>query len=925
MSIEWSLDEIRPSVVPIRHRSKSGTGFFIGPRTLLTARHLLDDVFIGMKFPVSQGDREFTVMVSDLPEELDVAVLTTAEPSKCWLELDLQPNIGDDLVSFGFPKKYPDGDTFTAVVEGPTLVDNAPLLKFREGQVTQGFSGAPLYNRGHRGVSGVVKSTRGENQELGGRAVALASLLAAVPSLRRLLYQPGSQPRPQAEPSEPTSNDKIDLLAQEVLAGDAVVVVGDVLDPAHRVSRRAMDDFLRQETVRSLDPESRRLELLRFLRSSPLSKIKAYETLAGLPFDTVLSLHPDARLEGALHSYRSITLDDRLRVSDLAVGRKELYLFGGSVLFGTGLILNQNDRDDLRERYERLHWGLRDRLAMAPILFFGCSPKNRITKRLLFDILRHRTPLDGRLFVVGESADWSTVPGHAIFLDSHPAEVLGALHRAIDGRSPIQTQEWVIDQAPDNTRFRYLDHYTESDRSVFFARVDDCEALLEVVLSAPDKTSVLCGRSGTGKTSLVLAGLQPLLFRRTHMPVEYLRSTADPLQTLEQSLTTIFGLDSGYVFAHDHSLTRLRAHCAGLRTPILFVVDQIEEAFVKGGKEITRKFLSVIRELTATDWFPGRFLLVVREDFLHELAGDRAGGVSALASVYRLHDFDHRSAALVVTETTAAMGWDCEEGFVGAMLEDLAPDQILPAYLQIVCHRMQEASTNLGRFNVSTYTSLGRASTILRNHVNDAFEGRPREQIRLIKSILAVMITGQDTKSLLTAPEIATRSGVSAHLAEATLFALIHDFRLVREVQLDDVRFELAHESLVATITEWLDESDHRLRMIQDIIDQEMVLAKRNPGHIIPDDRLSLIESALGDLDVGDGPLGLIASSFCVRGALPAAIADRLTGLTPPQRLHALLIRPVASDEHQLEAILRSPLGDLLPVCDPADLPGILA
>jgi hypothetical protein len=761
MSIEWSLDEIRSSVVPIRHRGRSGSGFFIGPETLLTARHLLgEDAFIGMTFAVRRPDWEFTVTVSYLPEALDVAVLTASEPSECWLGVDLnQPILGDELVCFGFPKKYPDGDTFTTVVEGFTRVGDSPLLKFREGQVTQGFSGAPLYHQKHRRVIGVVKSTRSEHQELGGRAVALESLLQAVPSLRRLRYQ--AVPKPQADPAELTWNDKIDVLADEVLAGDAVVVVGDVLYPGHRVGRQARNDFLRQETIRSLEPEARREELLSFLRSSPLPKVKAYKTLAGLPLETVLSLHPDARLETSLRSYRPIILDDELRAADLAVGTKELYLFGGSVLFGTGIILTQNDRDDLRKRYTVLRRGLRDRLAMAPILFLGCDREDRITERLLRDILEHRTPQDGKLFVVGKPAGWSGEDGHKVFfLDSSPAEVLSALDRAIAGRNPIPTHEWVVDQTPANLGFRFLDHYTESDRSLFYARAAESEALLEVVLSAPDRTSVLCGRSGTGKTSLVLAGLQPLLFRRTHMPAEYLRSTADPLQGLEQSLTSILGLDTGYVFAHDPALTGLRAHCAGLKSPILFVVDQLEEAFVKGGKETTRNFLSVVRELAATDWFPGRFLLVIREDFLHELASDRDRGTSTLASVYRLHDFDHQSAALAVTETAAAMGWDCEEGFVGAMLEDLAPDYVLPAHLQIVCHRVQEVSTGINRFSVSTYTDLGRASTILRNHVNDAFEGLPHDRIRLIKNVLAVMITGQDTKSLLTAAEIAVRSGI---------------------------------------------------------------------------------------------------------------------------------------------------------------------
>src|SRR5450755_4018353 len=134
MSLEWSLDSLRSAVVPIRHGNKSGSAFFIGPTTLLTARHLLPDAFVGMTLRLSQGDRHFTVMVGDLPENIDVAMLTTTEPSTSWLTLDMKPNVGDRLISYGFPHNYPHGDSFTAEVEGLSSPDgDTVLLKFKQG------------------------------------------------------------------------------------------------------------------------------------------------------------------------------------------------------------------------------------------------------------------------------------------------------------------------------------------------------------------------------------------------------------------------------------------------------------------------------------------------------------------------------------------------------------------------------------------------------------------------------------------------------------------------------------------------------------------------------------------------------------------------------------------------------------------------
>lgn len=915
-------EELQRCVVSISYDvgKKRGSGFFIAPRTILTTKHILTEAIVGARYKISQSGREFAAHVIAVPEELDLAVLEADEPSQFWLSLDRSPAIGDRLLAFGFPNNHPGGDSFTAKVEGVTNDGSAHLLEFRSGQVAEGFSGAPLYNLDRRGVSGVVKSTRDPRTSFGGRAVAIASVLEVLPSVRALAWDLSS-PGHQRDRAGLSASEQIETLAREVLAGDAVVVVGDVLDSSDRLSRQAVAEFIRRDSLKSLDNDSKRFRLLNYLRSAPSTTSKAYETLAHLPFSTVVSLHPDAQLERALHSYRAVTLDESLRVSELAVGKRDLYLFGGSVLFGKGLILDQDDRDDLRERYNRLYRGFRDRLAMAPILFVGCGLAHWATRRLLFDILRHRTPLDGKLFAAASRSDWSAViPGDTTVIDMAPEELLSALDEAVAGRRPIQMRTWV-DQIPEYKGFRYLDHYTESDRSVFFARSHDCEALLGLVLSAPSKISVLCGQSGTGKTSLVLAGLQPLLHSQTHMRVEYLRSTADPLRMLEHSLVNLAGVESDYSLATDSSFLELRKQFLEMSNPILFVIDQLEEAFVKGGKQTTKEFLATIRDLATLDWFPARFLLVVREDFLHELADDRAGGASTLASVYRLPDFDHAAASIVVKETATAMGWECEPGFVGAMLEDLSPDHILPSHLQIVCHCVQEASTHLSRFNVSTYTRLGRASAILRNHVDNALEGLPGANIRLIKSILAAMVTSRDTKFLLTGDEIASRSALPPETVAETLLELIHDFRLVREIQLDDVRFELAHESLVPTVIEWLDASDHNLRTVQDIVDQEVVLGRRDPGHLISDDRLLLIESVLNELNLSEDALSLVASSFCVRGSIPAAVADRLTVLPKHRQIESLWVRPVASDSHQFEAVLRSSVSDAFPECDPSDLP----
>jgi S1-C subfamily serine protease len=899
-----------------------GVGFFVAPKTIFTARNVLTNLEIGAKYGITSGGGRFSARLVAVPAELDLAILETSRDSQSWLPFDRSPAIGDRLIALGSAPGQP--ASLMAKLEGVTKNNRARLLEFWCERPCDGLTGAPLYNLDRRGVCGVITSARYVSTGYGGRAISVASAIELLPTVRAIAWEHTFEEGYQSHGSATTS-EQIRVLAKEVLAGDVIIVLGDVLDSSGKLGREAVEGYLRRELSTLADDDSKRVELLKYLRSESRSANPLYETLARLPISTIVSLHPDARLEQALHSYRIVTLGEDLQLAELSAGKRELYLLGGSVLFGKGLILNQDDRDDLREHYNRLHQGFRQALAMVPILFMGCDFADWTTKRLLWDILRHRTALDGKLFSANSgSSSKPAIPGETTVIDMTPGELLGSLEVATSGRRPIEVRTWV-DQIPVARGFRYLDHFTENDRGAFYARERECHELLAVVLSAQSKISVLCGRSGAGKTSLALAGLKPILQNETHMRVEYVRSTADPLQALESTLSEITGNWSDYSLADDHAFEQLRERLLRIPNPILLVFDQLEETFVKGGRRTTTEFLTTIRRMATFDWLPIRFLLISREDFLHELAGNRTSSISTLASVYRLADFDHAAASDVVRRTAATMGWECEPGFVRAMLEDLSPETISPSNLQIVCHRVQQESAQLKKLSASIYTRLGRASEILRSHIDNALQGLPGTTVRQIKTILGVMVTSSDTKFMLSDAEIASRSGLSQQEVDDCLLDLVHRHRLVREIQLDEVRYELTHESLVPTVLEWLDASDHKLRTVQDIVDQEVVVGRRVPGHVISVDRLTLVSAVLDQLNLNEDALSLVASSFCVvSGEVPGPLVTRVANLSKRRQIESLWIRPVFADSHQFEAVLRSPVSEILPLYDASDLPDSL-
>lgn len=63
-----------------------------------------------------------------------------------------------------------------------------------------------------------------------------------------------------------------------------------------------------------------------------------------------------------------------------------------------------------------------------------------------------------------------------------------------------------------NSPYKFLDAYTRHDAEIFFGRDLEIKALLSDVLLS--KLTVLFARTGTGKTSLIRAGLIPRLEKK---------------------------------------------------------------------------------------------------------------------------------------------------------------------------------------------------------------------------------------------------------------------------------------------------------------------------------------------------------------------------------------------------------------------------
>jgi hypothetical protein len=123
--------------------------------------------------------------------------------------------------------------------------------------------------------------------------------------------------------------------------------------------------------------------------------------------------------------------------------------------------------------------------------------------------------------------------------------------------------------------YKFLEPYTQADADIFFGRDRETQILLaDVVLS---RLVVLFAKTGTGKTSLINAGVRPLLEERGYETFFIRVQQGDPASSTRAEIRK----HSRLKLPERGSLAQqLQALSRRLKQPIVLFFDQFEEFFI---------------------------------------------------------------------------------------------------------------------------------------------------------------------------------------------------------------------------------------------------------------------------------------------------------------------------------------------------------
>jgi len=259
--------------------------------------------------------------------------------------------------------------------------------------------------------------------------------------------------------------------------------------------------------------------------------------------------------------------------------------------------------------------------------------------------------------------------------------------------------ETPIDRRSDVCPYQGLQTFDEEHSEFFFGRDADIQRLVEKLKSS--RFLAVLGPSGSGKSSLVRAGLVPAL-RQGALPgseswtIRVITPGAHPLTAVAAQLlrlhsdqamqSTVDGLSADErTLHHAVSLALANRHPA---ERLVWVVDQAEEIFTLCRDEQERaRFFDNLLYAVAVPGGQCVVVLTLRADFYAKTAAYPELGQQMATQQFLVGPLDEEGLRQAIEEPARRVGLDLEPGLAGTILDDIALE---PGALPLLEHALLE-------------------------------------------------------------------------------------------------------------------------------------------------------------------------------------------------------------------------------------------
>ena len=376
--------------------------------------------------------------------------------------------------------------------------------------------------------------------------------------------------------------------------------------------------------------------------------------------------------------------------------------------------------------------------------------------------------------------------------------------------------------------YRDLRAFQARDAEYFFGREAVTATLLERI--GAQQLLAVIGPSGSGKSSVVLAGLVPAV-RQKHSE-QWLDVTMRPGNDPFGALAAAFLSQLAPAIPFEERLKRQQAlsrqlHDKGIALPalvaellrdraatqLLLIIDQFEELMAQG--QLAERFVeTVITPLNRQ--LPLKVVLTMRADFMAAALAIPGLAAALDERIYPLGPMSRAEMSEAITRPVEIVGARFERGLVSYILDDVGEHAGNLPLLQFTLSRLWERRA--GRLlTFAQYEALGKVDGALKGHADSVlagFEGEDEKAAvrRLVVQLIRPGLGASDTR------RVAAKDQFSAD-EQALIDELAGQRLLVTDLNdQGEETVEIAHEALIeswGTLRQWMN-ADREFRTWQE-------------------------------------------------------------------------------------------------------------
>jgi sugar lactone lactonase YvrE/energy-coupling factor transporter ATP-binding protein EcfA2 len=363
-----------------------------------------------------------------------------------------------------------------------------------------------------------------------------------------------------------------------------------------------------------------------------------------------------------------------------------------------------------------------------------------------------------------------------------------------------------------------LEKFSVDDKDKFFGRDKWIIELTNYL--AKENVLLLLGASGSGKSSLIQAGLIPKLkdqwgsqlFNFTFVP------DVDPFESFYGCLLTKYKQSEAKLARTVKEDTLIQVvQTLKKDAQWLIFIDQFEEVFTRTPKTDRDIFIKSLIQLIENSDSSVKVIMTMRADFLDKLSPYPDLGKVHDSSSRMLTDMEDSDLRLAVAEPAARNGVIFEQGLIDTIIADFHQQAGSLPLLQYTLNLLWSKDDITDRvLNTKTYQELGGVTGALQQQANKIYDQFDETQRKLAEEIFLELIelVGKEAVSRRADKGIFERDETQKEV----LYQLIDNRLLVSKGEEGKATVEVAHEALFRS---W--------KVLQDLIrEKEEIIILRN-------------------------------------------------------------------------------------------------